>query len=434
MAAAIELTPERCRAAERNATFSSCCGVLGEITLTDSAVIILFAGMLGAGDMFSLMTTSLLPLLNGICVIPMAFLAARVGERQLLYCACALAALAYFLAVAAPFFGSAAAPLLLVAILLFSLCVTGFIAGWFPLLDTFLNKERRPVFLSKMRFCHQLAATCFLFGVSGVIGKTPSVGALQIVLLLGALIFIGRLVFLTRIPVFKQERQAQLGMMAGLQAAIGNRALTGFSIYLLVLNLAAYGTIPLTTIYMKNHLHVPDNVIILISAITLSGMLLGYLSGSKILQRLGVKRTLLVLHMAFAVTNLILFFIAEGNPITYMLIAMLLFAYSFSVAASSIVSSCEMMGLSAPRHKTISMAFSGAFYYGGFGFSRLLTALFIGSGILAPEWYLGRMKVCHYQTMYLFYTGAVIFAAVFLLIVPVIFPKEEFTFKQDRYV
>ena len=35
--------------AERLATLSSCCGFLGETVLTDSAVILLFAGMLGAG-------------------------------------------------------------------------------------------------------------------------------------------------------------------------------------------------------------------------------------------------------------------------------------------------------------------------------------------------------------------------------------------------
>ena len=41
--------PVRLRA-ERLATASSCCGFLGEVMLTDSAVIILFAGMLGVAS------------------------------------------------------------------------------------------------------------------------------------------------------------------------------------------------------------------------------------------------------------------------------------------------------------------------------------------------------------------------------------------------
>lgn len=412
---------------EFNATLSSCCGVLGEITLTDSAVIILLAGMLGAGDMFSLMTTSLLPLLNGVCVIPMAFIAAITGERRLLNYACVSASGAYFLAVSAPFFGDAAAGVLLVSILIFSFCVTGFIAGWFPLLDTFLVPERRAPFLSRMRFCHQLAAALFLFTVSAVIGRSPSVGALQLVLLAGAVIFTGRLFFITRIPDFSREEVTRPRLTSGMTAVIGNRALTGFSIYMLALNLAAYGTIPLTMLYMKRHLGMPDNVIILISAVTLGGMLLGYLLGGRILMRLGVKRMLLVLHLSFAVTNALLFLISSSDALSRVLIASLLFIYSFSVAASSIVSSCEMMGLSDARHKTISLAFGGAFYYGGSGLSRLLTSLLIGSGILAPEWCLGTLRICHYQTMYLFYAAAVVFAALFLLMVPAVFPKEEFT-------
>ena len=60
------------RSAERLAVLSSCCGFPGEVVLTDSAVVILFAGMLGAGDMLSLLTTSFLPFFNGLCMIPMA--------------------------------------------------------------------------------------------------------------------------------------------------------------------------------------------------------------------------------------------------------------------------------------------------------------------------------------------------------------------------
>ena len=53
---------------------------MGDITLTDSAVIILFAAAIGAGDMFSMVTTAFMPLFNGLFIIPMAWLAARLGN------------------------------------------------------------------------------------------------------------------------------------------------------------------------------------------------------------------------------------------------------------------------------------------------------------------------------------------------------------------
>ncbi len=242
------------------------------------------------------------------------------------------------------------------------------------------------------------------------------------------MIFIGRAYFISRIPIFATPRRDMPGFKEGLLAAIGNKPLAGFSIYLFVLNLAAYGTVPLTTIYLKRHLGAPDNVIVIISAAALFGMLLGYLGAGAIITRWGIRGALLGFHIAFALVNMSLFIIGHGNGITYGLIAALLLVYSFTVAAASVVSSSEMMALSTPENKTMAMAFCGAFYYGGFGVSRLVSSLLLGSGMLAPEWHLGAMRICHYQTLYLLYTAAIVFAAVFLLLVPAIFPKGEYIY------
>ncbi|HEX2951149.1 MAG TPA: MFS transporter [Armatimonadota bacterium] len=409
-------TRERARFAEINAILSSCCGYLGEATLTDSAVVILFAGMLGAGDMFSMITTSLLPLFNGICVIPMAWFAAKFGSKRLILTSCTLSAIAYFLAVSSPYFGRFSAAVLLTMILLFALCLTGFIAGWFPLLDTFLSSERRTTFFSRMRFCHQLTATVFLFIAGAVIGKAPQIWALQLVLLIGAILFMGRALFIARIPVFPVQQPDALGFSAGLSAAVANKPLTGFSIYLFVVNLAAFGTVPLTMLYLKNSLHAPANVVVLISATALFGMLVGYLGANGIIRRLGVTGSLVAFHLCFALVNFALFFVGKGTTITYVLIACLLLLYNGAIAAMSIVASAEMMALTRPGNKTMAMAFSGAFSYGGSGLSRLVTSLILGSGLLATQWHLGTMRVCYYQTLYLLFTAAVVFAAVFFLL------------------
>ena len=79
--------PPEIRCAERNAIYSSCCGVTGEAVLTDSAVILLYAVTLGAGDSLSLLTTAVLPLLNGLLILPMAGFAPRFGSRKLVICA-----------------------------------------------------------------------------------------------------------------------------------------------------------------------------------------------------------------------------------------------------------------------------------------------------------------------------------------------------------
>lgn len=406
--------------AERLATVSSCCGFLGEVTLTDSAVIILFAAMLGAGDMLSLITTSVLPLLNGICVIPMAFLAMKTGPRRLIFRACAFASIAYFFAIAAPWFGKWSVAVLMGAILFFAFSLTGFIAGWFPLVDSFLLKERRTLFFSRMRFSHQLTATVFLFAVGLVIGKSPPVWVLQTVLAVAGLVFIGRAVAISRIPVFPPRRTESLSFREGLVKAFENRPLSGFSLYLFLLYLAGYGTVPLVLLALKKQWNAPDNIVVLVSACALFGMLLGYLCVNRLLQIIGLRWAFLLLHGMFLTGNLLLFLIHGSSLLVYGIIALLLMMYSFGIAASSILASAEMLKLVSRGNKIMAMAFSSAFSSGGMGLSRFLSSLLLGCGIFASEWSIGTMKICRYQSLLLVYTVALLFAGFFLLLVPAV--------------
>ncbi len=430
-----ELTPERRRRAERDSILSTCFGAMGDITLTDSAVIILFAAAIGAGDMFSMVTTAFMPLFNGLFIIPMAWLAARLGNQGLILRTCTISFVLYLVIVASPFFGSFAVTAMIGALMLFAVSHTGYVTGWFPMIDTFLTPERRGGYLGLMRFCWQLSASAFLFGIGLIIGKNPPLRMLQLVLLVSALIYLGRIVFISRIPVFPARKPESFGFGTGLATALANKPLVGYSVYLFVLNLAAYGTIPLTTLYLKRWIMAPDNVIVLISAVTLGGMLIGSLGAGPLLRRYGIRRVLLGVHLCYALTNLALFFIGrEVMPpvLTYSVICLLLFVYSVTYANANIASTSEMMALATPGNKVMAMAFCGAFYYTGSGLSRLLSSLILGAGLLAPRWQIGGLVFSHYQTLYLFYTVAIGFAAMLLVVVPAVFPRGEYFYRDDH--
>ena len=104
--------------------------------------------------------------------------------------------------------------------------------------------------------------------------------------------------------------------------------------------------------------------------------------------------------------------------------------YSFAIAGGTILASAEMMALATPGNKVMAMAFSGAFSYGASGLSRILTSLLLGSGMLAAEWQLGAMRVCRYQTLLLIDAAAVLFAGIFLILVPALFPRGEYTYRE----
>ncbi len=367
--------------AERFATWSSCCGVTGEVTLTDSAVVILYAGALGAGEFWSLATTAVLPFCNGVLLLPFACGFRRVDGRRLMRNSCMVATAAYLLAVAAPWFGSGAVVALLSALLGFAVAIPGFIAGWFPLLDTFVSASRRTAFLGCMRFFHQLTAVGFLLAVSAFAGKTPSVAVLQLILLGGALIFAGREFFLSRIPVLPTEvAEEALPWRVGLRRAWRNHRLGWFSVYEFWLNLALFGMVPLAMLYLKQELAAGDNTVIAVSAAALGGMLLGYLGAAPLLRRWGEFGAFWRFHGFGVILAFLLGWSDCSGKFGVIWLSLLLAAVNFTIAATSVFCSAVMMRLASPGNKRIAMAWCGSFYYLGGGAARLVAPALLGLG------------------------------------------------------
>ena len=380
MSEKIAVQPERLRA-ERFTIASSCCGFTGEAVLTESAVIMLFAGMLGAGESLKLLTTAVFPFLSGLLMLPMAFLAMKSTCRKMTVIATILAAAAYILTVFTPLTGAFKVQALLILLIVFAVSLSGFVAGWFPLLDTFLLPEERTGYLGKMRLCHQLSAVLFLLLTSLIIGQTPSMRTMQCVLWCGALIFTGRLFFIWAIPDLTRgpaspARKAPEG--SGLIRAVKNRELTVFSIYQFVLNFLICGTIPVATVYMKNDLALPENRIVMIGGIALAGMSLGYLSAKRLRQKYSLRGLCLAVHLAAMLIPLLLFFLTGSGDLAACILCLVLVAAAFLMALSSILCNVWMMDLAAPDNKVMAMAWSGMFFYCGWGCSRLFPSLFLG--------------------------------------------------------
>ncbi len=427
MEAAEKLTLEQRSGAKRDSIKSACYGALSSVMIQDSAIIILFATILGAGDMLSMITTSTQGIASCLLLVPAAFLSGRLGYKKTIMQFTAIGAVMIMLLAACPWFHGYAKAVLLLSIIMFSVCMTVYAAAWFPLLDGFLVKSDRSDFFGVMRFSWQTFAVIFCFVCGLIIGKNPEIWMLQVIIAVSGLGLLGRMYYIGRIPDGHQEKE-NISFTEGISEAIANKSLAGFSVYICCLYLAAYSTPPLTFIYIKKSLLVADNIIIIISSIALVGTLLGFLTAGKIIDKIGIKRMLLCIHFFFAFVNLTLFFIGTYSVFNLILITALLATYGFAAACSSIAISTEMMELASPNNKAMSMAFCGSCFSAGTGGSRLLASLILGSGMLAPEWFIGTMKISHYQTLFLVYGCAILFVCLLLVLVPAIFPKGNYRY------
>ncbi len=410
---------------QKLAILSACFGSPSAIMIQDSAVIILFAGMLGAGSMLSMVTTALFGVMYCLFLIPSAYIAARVGYKRLIIITTYYGALSIVLLALSPYLNSWAKYGMMVTLVCFGIMMTLYAAAWFPFLDEFLPQKERSNFFGMMRFSWQSCCVVFFLICGLIMGEKPDLWVLQTIIIITAVALLGRAYFVSKIKVRESDRKP-LNFRQGMEMVLTNKPLVGFSVYLAFLYLAAQGTVPLTYIYLKNYLHTPDNIVVIISSLAMAGTIIGFLCSGRMINKLGVKKMLLAVHIAFAMINFLLFAFSGAGTVSLVIITILLVFYGFFIATSSVAVSSEMMALANPNNKAVAMAFCASMYSAGLGGARLLSSVIIGSGVLAPEWSMGAMKFTMFHTMYLGYGFGVLFVCVLLAIVPAIFPKGEY--------
>lgn len=381
---------------------ASCSGMVGEAALTDSAMIVLFVGMLGAGEFVAMLGTAILPLLSGLCVLPMAYWVMRIGSRRMSLRSAAGAGLCYLLALSSPFFKGAAVPVYLTALAGFAILQAGFVGGWFPLLDTFLSPARRPLYFGRTRFLQQICLMLFLGGLSLCLGRTPTLGAVQAGMLAGCLFFWGRFAGIARLPHFPEDCHAGRGWLASLRVTLKNRELLAYVLYQGGLNGAVYSVFPLTMLLLKNSWQAAGNRLLLVSALSLTGMLAGYLLAARLLQRLGCRSLLAWLHAVHLAVLGGLLAIGGTGPAAWPVVGILLVLYNFALAAASVTASSEIIRLARPGNKVMAIALGGAVCNLGAGGARVVCSLLLRSGLLPEHGRVAGVSLNRYQLLYAF--------------------------------
>ena len=406
---------------KRRAILSSCFGSIPMVMVQDSAVIMLFATMLGAGETTMMLTTAAPGVMNCLLMAPAALFATRAGYRKSVAVSCWWGAASLLFLAACPWMGGMGPAALLLGVFSFGGSLALYFSAWVPFMTTFLEKDERSAFLGLKRFCWLLTAALFFFLCGLMIGKNPPMWKLQAVIVVTAAALLARAFLVDRIKA-SEEKAGAVPFLEGFKRFAANKPLAGFSVYLAFLYLAANSTIPLALVFLKKQTSTPDNVVVMISSLALCGTLSGYLCCG----RLGwsdTRKMLLGAHCAFAFVCLGLFFVAGDGFWHVGLMASLLVVFGFFSACASVAVGTEIMALASPRNKAVDMAFASVLYAGGVGGSRLLSALVMGSGALSARWRLGPLELGPCQTLWLACAVAVALACLLLPFVPAVFPE-----------
>lgn len=417
--------PEEARRNMRKATLSACWGAIPQVMVKDSGIIVIFAALIGASEMVAVMSTALLDLATCLLMLPMAALSDRLGVQRQIILAVWVSAAALLVTACAPWAGEMSSVVLMGALVVFAITMSTYTAAWFPLLERVVPPTERGLFFGRMRFAWQLTSAIFIFASGWFVGRYATIGRLQAIIVVAALISLGRAYYVSRIALQPLARTTSMRLVAAVRDALSNRALTGFGVYLFFLYMAANAAIPVVIVFARNHLRLADSLIVILSAIAMSGLIAGYLLAGRMVQRYGVKGVLLTAHVGFALLNLSLLGVRSGHAGAVFVLALILATYGLLFACASVAVSSELLALASPLNKAVSIAFGYSLYAAGMGGSRALVSLVLGSGILAEQWHIGSIAFTRYHSVFLANAGGVVLAMALLVFVPAVTRKVE---------
>lgn len=425
--------PDRVRAkAARDAIYSALYGCVPEAVVDSGAIIVIYIALLGGGDASRMFATSLCAAAHLFFLLPAAKAAETCGLKRQATLACATTTVAFLVMAAAPFFGAAALPVLLAALFAYSVSRPFYLATWYPIIDNFLRPQDRGGFFGRMRFLYSSLNALLLLAVGHLIGKDPPIWLLQGIVGVFGLAALGRAFHMCRLPLSPLPDSVGPGrqtlpLSEGLRTSLRNGPLVGFSIYFCMVNISMTAFVPLAIVYLRSGLvpDVPEGAIVSLSALTLVGNLLGFLSAARVIRLVGKKLLILLVHLLFIVLIGASALCPAGMPGTKHAMGAALFVASYLVSVLGVVNSVEMMALARPGNKTVAMAFAGVLANVGTAAGRFLPSIAIATGILAPSFTLAGMTCNHFQTLFAVQAALLAVCLVLLLQLPEFVPRHE---------
>ena len=411
------LTAQQRKRARIYAYVSGYFGCISEVMLDSSAIIIVYIGMLGGGSTLEMLSTSLTGISCMLLLIPSAVLVKRIGMKKAAAVACLTGCVGYLLMAAAPFFTPYSRVAVMIGCLLYCLQRSLFGTVWYPMVDAFLLKEDRGSFFGTLRYSYMIVSGILFYLLGKLMGKNPPLLLIQIVLAVTGLLILGRLFCMLRFPENTREEKSKLNFKYALGISICNSSLTGYAIYICLLSIAYSSLIPLTLIYLKQHVGLPAGPLQIFSTIGIAGSIIGYFCYGFLLKKWNLKGMELITHFIFILTAFAMFLLPKDMPYFLWLAGIAYFLTSFGASTYLCNSSTEMLALAPPGNKPMTMAFQQTYQYIGMAIGRTGTSLILGLNLLAPVWNIGSISFSFYQTLFLLYG---VIAAVCLLILPIL--------------
>ncbi|MBQ9726022.1 MAG: hypothetical protein IJV65_00765 [Kiritimatiellae bacterium] len=419
------LTARERRRGRLLACFACWFGCISEVMVDSSAIVILYLSMMGGSKSETMLSTGFSAVFSMLAMIPCAALVARVGLKRAASAACLTGCAGFLLMAAAPFFGPWRKAAAMAGCLVYCAQRALYGAAWYPMLDVFLRPQDRGRFFGTMRFTYMVLSGTLFYFVGRLMGEKPSVRLMQGVLAATGLLILGRLVCMLRFPENPAEESVRIDWRRALGISIRNGPLVAYSVYVCLLSAASTSIVPLTLIYLKNHVGLDAGRVQVFSTVGIAGSVAGFFCYGSLLRVLRLRRLETGVHLALAAAALVLAFAGAGTPGFLGVAGAAYFVAAFAGSVFMCNNSAEYLALARPGNKPMAVAFLQTYQNVGVSVGRAGTAAVLGADLLAPTWRLGPLELCSYQTLFLLAGAAMVVLLALLPTLPAFVPRHD---------
>ncbi len=402
---------------------AACFGGFADLLLDNSAIIILYFAMLNAGSSLTMFSTSLTGITCLCLLIPASGIVDRFGPQNMIKFACSVSCIGHLFTACAPFFGDFAKYAALLGIILICLPKPLWTASWYPILGQILLPGERADFFGFMRFSYNIITGGVFFLIALVMGKNPPLLMLQIIIAVIGILMLGRGYFVASIPLPPHIRQ-NYDLKKSFSISIKNSPLIGFAVYVCFMMLAFSPVLPLTMIYLKRSLDLPDNMVQMISSFGIAGCVCAYFFYGRIVKKTGSRNLELLVHCCFILIPLALAFCRGFAHVEYV-IGLLFLAGNFVYGIFFCAFSQEILALARPGNATMANALGNTYMQIGSAAGRGATSFMLGCGALSASWTMWELPFSDFQAIFLLCSGVAFFALTLIFCLPSVVPQHD---------
>ncbi len=406
---------------------ANCLGALSEVMLDSSVLLISYIALLGGGESLNMLVAGTSGFLALFLQIPCGMLAKRIGLKNTMYLCCAVGCLSSLGMAMAGFIGSGSQYLVVALCFVYGFSRCLFSASWYPIVDAFVAPKERGHYFGILRFIYTIFTGGIFFIIGLALGEKPPVWALQLLIAVCAVLQFARAVFVYFIDLPPNE-PTEVNVFDSLYKAAKNKRLAGFSVYLFFMAIIAFLILPLTYVYLKQTLGYGVNEVQTIATVGIVGSICGYLMFGTLLKKLGTKKVILLIHIAYILISLVLFFCGANTPNLLFVISAIVFVSGAMYASFFCLTSAEMYSCAPAENKVMSITFCQTLLLCGRMLGSWLSSLLIASGMLTASWKMSGLEISSIQTIFAVAGGLGILFLPMLLLVPAISPSNEYDY------